>query len=525
MKNKTFIPEIEDIYKNLSETQKSAYIKKYNIQNIIALSLTSILVAMDIIGLVLILCIGKDVPTFATLLVVVMLICCVGIMSVSILALKSPSDVKVKRIIENLEKQKHPEQYSLKNALTTETVISEEPKTEELNYVALLTNQLYKSYSKNSELIEIIKNNLDIPANILSLELFCLPIQKHTVTTKTYKSLDAKKYHWEWDVINSNTTTEYNLPSIQLVPETDYSVFVDKMQVIQEVNKNTLYSSFPELENIFLLLKRQKIINTDITTNENLDWTEKAEYTAFLFLYRCLKLQNILKQVDNVKENISELSTGSENSLLEKSSKTDLHNCFANGTTTEIITTLYNSNLFDIDDLLNWYLLIEYSKKPISIPYSNIFYSKSIEAKQVIQDLKDKEKIDKLKSGKYQNRHRYSMSEIDNMNGAQFEFFIAELFTNLGYRTENTKLSGDQGVDVLAKKGDKIIAIQAKHYNNQTVGNHAIMEVVAGAKMHNATLCYVVTNNYFTKSAKELAASNNVILWDRDKLIEKINEI
>ena len=51
------------------------------------------------------------------------------------------------------------------------------------------------------------------------------------------------------------------------------------------------------------------------------------------------------------------------------------------------------------------------------------------------------------------------------------------------------------------------------------------MEVVGGAKIYNATLCYVVTNNYFTKSAKELAAANNVILWDRDKLIEKLSEV
>lgn len=524
MKNKIFTPEIEDIYKNLSETQKSSYIKKFNIQNIIALSLTSILVAMDIVGLVLLLCIGKEVPTFATLLVGVMLICCVGIMSISILALKSPSEVKAKRVIENLEKQKHPEQYSLKNALTTETVISETPNTEELNYVALLTNQLYESYSKNGELIEIINNNLGIPANILSLELFCLPTQKHTVTTKTYKSLDAKRYHWEWAVINSDTKTEFNLPSVQLTPKTDYSIFVDEMKVSQEVNKNTLYCNFPELKNIFLLLKRQNILNTNMPTDGKSEWIEKAEYTAFLFLYRCLKLQNILKQVDNVKKNICELSAGSESSLLEKSSKTDLHNCFANGTTKEIISILYNSHLFDIDDLLNWYLLIEYSKEPISTPYSNIYYIKNIEAKQVIQDLKDKEKIDKLKSGKYQNRHRYSMSEIDNMDGTRFETFVAELFTNLGYRAENTKLSGDQGVDVIAKKGNQILAIQAKHYN-QAVGNHAIMEVVGGAKLYNATLCYVVTNNYFTKSAKELAAANNVILWDRDKLIEKLSEI
>jgi restriction system protein len=110
------------------------------------------------------------------------------------------------------------------------------------------------------------------------------------------------------------------------------------------------------------------------------------------------------------------------------------------------------------------------------------------------------------------------------MSDASFENFVAELFNHLGYNSERTKLSGDQGVDVIAKKGTQVLAIQVKHYN-QPVGNSAIQEVVAGANYYNATICYVVTNNYFTKSAKALANANNVILWDRDKLIEKLGEM
>lgn len=51
------------------------------------------------------------------------------------------------------------------------------------------------------------------------------------------------------------------------------------------------------------------------------------------------------------------------------------------------------------------------------------------------------------------------------------------------------------------------------------------MEAVAGAKYYNATKTMVVTNNCFTKSARELAQVNNVVLWDRTVLKEKINEI
>ncbi len=35
----------------------------------------------------------------------------------------------------------------------------------------------------------------------------------------------------------------------------------------------------------------------------------------------------------------------------------------------------------------------------------------------------------------------------------------------------------------------------------------------------------MVTNNYFTQSAKELASVNNIILWDRNMLKQKIESV
>ena len=95
----------------------------------------------------------------------------------------------------------------------------------------------------------------------------------------------------------------------------------------------------------------------------------------------------------------------------------------------------------------------------------------------------------------------------------------------LNYKCKKTKASGDQGVDVLATKGDERIAIQAKCYMNGVIGNHAVMEVVGGKKYYDATRCMVITNRTFTKSARELADKNNVTLWDRRILIEKLKEM
>lgn len=113
------------------------------------------------------------------------------------------------------------------------------------------------------------------------------------------------------------------------------------------------------------------------------------------------------------------------------------------------------------------------------------------------------------------------IESIKSMNGIKFEKFLGELFNRMGYRIKFTKTTGDQGVDLLAYKNNECIAIQAKCYNSK-VGNSAVQEVIAGRHFYNCSKSVVVTNNYFTNSAIELANSTGTILWDRDKLNEMI---
>ena len=76
---------------------------------------------------------------------------------------------------------------------------------------------------------------------------------------------------------------------------------------------------------------------------------------------------------------------------------------------------------------------------------------------------------------------------------------------------------------IVEKRGKKI-GIQAKCYSNP-VGNSAIQEAVAGKGFYHCDKVVVVTNNYFTSSAIKLAQSNDVVLWSRDILKEKIIEL
>jgi len=54
---------------------------------------------------------------------------------------------------------------------------------------------------------------------------------------------------------------------------------------------------------------------------------------------------------------------------------------------------------------------------------------------------------------------------------------------------------------------------------------NAIQEAVAGMNHYRLDKAIVITNNFFTTSARQLAQSNSIILWDRAILKEKSDEV
>lgn len=111
---------------------------------------------------------------------------------------------------------------------------------------------------------------------------------------------------------------------------------------------------------------------------------------------------------------------------------------------------------------------------------------------------------------------------IDLMKGQEFERYCANLLIAYGFKNiEVTKGSGDQGVDIIGYYNGHKYAIQCKRYSKK-LGNSPIQEVVAGKNFYKCQGAIVVTNNYFTDGAIQLAKANNVELWDRSKLMQVI---
>lgn len=106
---------------------------------------------------------------------------------------------------------------------------------------------------------------------------------------------------------------------------------------------------------------------------------------------------------------------------------------------------------------------------------------------------------------------------VDAMDGYEFEEFLAKMYTTIGYSVEQTRKGADQGADLFVERFGKKIVIQAKNYSD-SVGNSAVQQVIAAKNFYGCDEAIVVTNSYFTPSAKDLAKATNVRLIDRNEL-------
>lgn len=114
---------------------------------------------------------------------------------------------------------------------------------------------------------------------------------------------------------------------------------------------------------------------------------------------------------------------------------------------------------------------------------------------------------------------------FEDMEGQEFESYCAELLEAKGFENvETTPGSHDYGVDIIADRDGITYAIQCKCYSD-LVGIKAVQEAYAGKDYYKAMVAVVMTNQGFTKTAKEFAQKLNVILWDGDYVMKLIHEV
>ena len=103
------------------------------------------------------------------------------------------------------------------------------------------------------------------------------------------------------------------------------------------------------------------------------------------------------------------------------------------------------------------------------------------------------------------------------MNFSHFEFeeFIAKLFRKMGYQTEDTRKTGDYGVDVIAKDKNDTIAVQVKQFKHgNNVGNVTVQQVLGAMWKVKANKAIIITTSDFTVQAKVQARESPIELWN-----------
>lgn len=112
-----------------------------------------------------------------------------------------------------------------------------------------------------------------------------------------------------------------------------------------------------------------------------------------------------------------------------------------------------------------------------------------------------------------------------NLTHFEFEQFIGVLFQKMGYQTTVTRKTVDYGVDVIAKKGDDVIAIQVKKNSiGNNVGDIVVQNTLGGMWKYKANKAIIITTSDFTTMAHEQARGAPIELWNKRTLHQMVRK-
>lgn len=174
-------------------------------------------------------------------------------------------------------------------------------------------------------------------------------------------------------------------------------------------------------------------------------------------------------------------------------------------------------DLYGDDHLQKKDLIVRFLKSKFYFPTekSILKYLEEVRKSMILDQLESKLK------GRREIFGKVKIEDLDKMSGIEFENFLKKLFESNGFKVRTTKISNDQGCDLILEKFGEKTSVQAKRYSS-TIGNDAIQQVVGSLKVYNCQKALVITNSKFTKAAVKLAEANHVELWDREVLKKKI---
>lgn len=117
--------------------------------------------------------------------------------------------------------------------------------------------------------------------------------------------------------------------------------------------------------------------------------------------------------------------------------------------------------------------------------------------------------------------------DVDKLNGVEFEDLVEKLISKMGFITERTKRSFDGGIDIIAINEQPMFdgkyIIQCKRYSG-SIGEPILRDLYGVVSSEHANKGILITNSYFTKTAKEFAKNKPIELIDGKKLTNMLDK-
>lgn len=431
-----------------------------------------------------------------------------------------------------------------------------------------------KVQSKLLDALDLSKNQKHFEPSLLKyiLNILFLDFNQGNMTINFFQIIDAKEIELEIDAVEKKLKLSHE-------EKIQYTHLLLDLITIMEIIPMAAKENKRELDEKSFVEMLKNYSNAKIKEENHLErygiskkiGIFKKKISEFQYVYDYYTMYLILKQFN--------LLSIVDNYLRRKSDTINLDNNLMDGQAVQtlqglLITEINNQNIRKINVPLNRFTIdLKDFKMPLDALISVLRYQKIIftkeEMKHKIEEFYDSKTIEdylvgflnivgnqwfsqisyivKIIQEKNPNwneniselllkkQHELEISglkkslttkdfpEVDFMDGIEFEKFLGQLFEKMGFMVSVTKASGDQGTDLIIRKKSEIISVQAKRYSSK-VTNTAVQEVVGSLKFYNATKGMVVTTDDFTKSAQELAKSNNVELINRKKLDEMIQQ-
>lgn len=125
----------------------------------------------------------------------------------------------------------------------------------------------------------------------------------------------------------------------------------------------------------------------------------------------------------------------------------------------------------------------------------------------------------------YSNKNELTKINFSEaMTPYEYERYCADLLCDAGWLARATKASGDQGSDVIATKGGIKIVLQCKLYT-KPVGNKAVQEIYTAKQHEQADYAAVVTNQTYTRSARQISSTTGVALLHHAQIKDWANSL